>query len=127
MLQKGFIFEVDLEYRQLLHDAHQECPLAPEPLEIKESMLSNKAKQMLQGKRFKSPTKLTPNLYNKTKYVTHNRNLQFYLKQGLKFLKIHKVLQFQQALWLEPYINFSTDKRKKIQIHFRKRFFQASQ
>jgi len=27
--------------------------------------------------------KLIPNLYNKTNYVVHYRNLQFYVKQGL--------------------------------------------
>ena len=36
--------------------------------------------------------KLIPNLYNKTNYVVHYRNLQFYIEQGLVLKKIHKDL-----------------------------------
>ena len=121
---EGFIFEVDLEYPHHLHDSHQEYPLAPEPLEIKESMLSTHAKHMLQERKYTPSTKLAPNLFNKTKYVTHYRNLQFYLQKGLKLQKIHKVLQFQQAPWLEPYIAFNTNKRKNAKSTFEKSFFK---
>ena len=123
-IEEGYIFEVDLEYPQHLHDLHNEYPLAPEPLEIKENMLSKQAKYMLKGKKFTPSTKLTPNLYNKTHYVTHYRNLQFYLQQGLKLTKIHKVLSFKQAPWLQPYISFNTDKRKNSKTTFEKDFFK---
>ena len=52
--------------------------------------------------------KLIPNLYNKTNYVVHYRNIQFYIEQGLVLKKIHKVLSFTQRRWLKPWIDLCT-------------------
>ena len=121
---EGYIFQVDLEYPNHFHDLHDEYPLAPEPLLIKDNMLSQFAKDMLKEKKFHPSTKLTPNLYNKRKYVTHYINLQYYLQKGLKLTNIHKVLKFKQAPWLKPYINFNTEKRKNSKSTFEKDFFK---
>ena len=51
-----------------------------------------------------SPKKLIPNLWNKTKYIVHYRNLQLYLKLGLVLKKIHNVVAFKQKPWLSCYI-----------------------
>ena len=87
-------------------------------------MLSTTAKQMLQGKKFSPSTTLTPNLYNKTKYVTHCGNIQYYLQKGFVLTKIHKILKFKQAPWLRPYITFNTKKRKNSKSTFEKDFFK---
>ena len=68
--------------------------------------------------------KLIPNLYNKTKYVLHYRNLQLYLKLGMKLTKIHRALEFSQRKWLEPYIAFNTQKRAGAKNAFEKDFFK---
>ena len=69
---QGYIFEVDLDYPDHLHDIHNDYPLAAE-------LFSPTGKD--QDKM------LIPNLYSKSHYVCHYRTLQFYLKHGL-ILKI---------------------------------------
>ena len=110
----GSFLEVSLEYPEYLHDLHNFMPLAPENLLITRDMLSDVTIEM--GMKFDSkfpPTKkLCPNLYDKTKYVLHFVNLQFYMKHGMVLRKIHRVLSFKQTAWIEPYIRFNTEKRK---------------
>ena len=56
----------------------------------------------------RSSEKLSPNLFDKTKYVLHYENLRFYLKHGLQLTKIHRILKFRQIAWMKPYIDFNT-------------------
>jgi hypothetical protein len=60
----------------------------------------------------------------KTNYVLHYRNLQFYLKMGLKLVKIHKILEFEQSRWLKKYIDFNTAKRQVAKSAFEKDLFK---
>ena len=39
---------------------------------------------------------LVPNFFDKKKYVFPYKDLQFYLRIGLKIKKVHRVLQFDQ-------------------------------
>ena len=63
-------------------------------------------------------SKLIPNLYGKTHYVTHYRNLQFYIRQGLVLTKIHKIISFAQRPWLQPWISLCTTQRQNAQSDF---------
>jgi hypothetical protein len=74
----GYVLEVDLEYPENIHDAHNDYPLAPERLEITDDMLSPYSKKLLTKPRGKVE-KLAPNLYSKNKYVIHYRNLKYYI------------------------------------------------
>ena len=58
--------EVDLEYPEDLHDLHNDYPLAPERIKIR------------------NVEKLILSLNNKTIYVVHYENLKFYESLGLK-------------------------------------------
>ena len=119
----GYILEVDLDVPKEVHDKHSSYPLAPEKLKITSDMLSP-FQQKFPDKQKKSTVKLSPNLYSKCKYITHYRNLQFYLEQGLKLKKIHRVLSFAQSRWLESYIAFNTLQRTLTKSNFGKDFFK---
>ena len=52
-----------------------------------------------------------PNFFEEEKYALHYKNLQLYLGLGLKLKKIHHILEFNQAQWLNPYVKFKTQNR----------------
>ena len=68
--------------------------------------------------------KLLLTLEDKSNYVVHYRNLQFYLKQGMKLKCMHRVLGFEQECWMEPYIRMNTEFRKKAKSDFEKNFYK---
>ena len=69
-------------------------------------------------------TKLVPNLFNKRKYLVHYLNLKFYLEHGMKLVKIHRVLRFEQSRWLAAYIQKNSDLRALAMNDFEKEFFK---
>ena len=84
------ILEVDLEYPRDLHDLHNDYPLAPERLKIK------------------NVETLIPNLWDKEKYIVHHENLKLYLELGLKVKKIHRGIKFREEPWMRSYIELNT-------------------
>ena len=85
--------EVDLEYPEDLHDLHNDYPLAPERIKIR------------------NVEKLIPNLNNKTKYVVHYENLKLYESLGVKITEIHRGIKFEESALLEEYIDLNTKLR----------------
>ena len=103
---KGYILEVDVKYPKRLHELHSDLPFLSERMEI------NKCK------------KLVCNLFNKKKYITHINSLKQVLNHGLKFKKIHRVIEFNQKEWLKPYIDMNTELRKASKNDFEKDLFK---
>jgi len=97
----GSVVECDLEYPPNLHKDHSDYPLAPEHFKVSSDMLSEFSANIMKP-GWALAKKLIRNLQNKKKYVTHYRNLQFYIKHELKMTKIHKIVSFTQRRWLKP-------------------------
>ena len=57
--------------------------------------------------------KPTINLYDKTEYVIHIKNLKQALNHGLILKKVDRVIKFDQNAWLKPYIDMNSKLRKK--------------
>ena len=103
---KGYIFEVHVEYLKNLHDLHSDLPFLHERMKI------NKC------------NKLVCNLYDKNKYVVHIRSLKQVLDHGLISKKVHRVIQFNQEAWVKEYIDMNTELRKQAKNGFEKDFFK---
>ena len=69
-------------------------------------------------------SKLVCNLFNKKKYVAHINTLKQALNHGLKFKKIHGVIEFNQKEWLKPYIDMNAELRKAGKNDFEKDLFK---
>jgi len=107
----GYIVECDLTYPSNLHDAHSDYLTAPEHLTVTSEMLSPFAAN-IKDSHWKPTQKLVPNLLDKTKYVTHYRNLQLYVT------KIHRILSFTQRPWLKPWIDLCNEQRRTASADF---------
>ena len=68
--------------------------------------------------------KLTPNLYDKKRYVIHIRALDQALKHGLVLEHIHKAIEFKQSAWMKEYIDFKTKLRTAATNDFEKDFYK---
>ena len=123
----GYIVECDLEYPSELHDMHNDYPMAPERLDIQVEMLSDTQVQLSRHyarARAKTNFKLVPNLMPKKKYVVHYLNLKFYLDHGMRLGKVHRVIKFAQAPWMEPYISMNTKMRGQAKKEMEKDFLK---
>ena len=95
------ILGVDLEYPENLHYLHNDYPLAPESIKV------NKVE------------KLIPNLNYKTNYVIYHEALKNYQSKGLKVIKIHRGITFEESTWLKPYYDLNnTNLRMKAKTDF---------
>ena len=103
---KGYILEVDVKYPKRLHELHSDLPFLSERMKIDKC------------------NKLVCNLFNKKKYVTHINSLKQALNHGLKFKKIHRIIEFNQEAWLKPYIDMNAELRKAAKNDFEKDLFK---
>ena len=107
----GYTIKCDIEYPQELHDFHNDYPFFPRSRQIKLDELSPYQLDRIGGKYRPTP-KLIADLSNKTEIILDYRTLKQGLKHGLKLLKIHSAVQFNQKAWLKPYIDKNTELRK---------------
>jgi len=124
--EKGYIFEVDLDYPIELHDLHKDYPLAPENREVgleelSPMMLYLKEKNQL---HYTKTAKLCGTLNHKRNYKVHYRTLKLYLELGLELKKIHKVLGFTQKPWMKTFILKNVDYRQKATSDFFKDLYK---
>ena len=101
-----YVFDVDVDYPESLHDLHGDLPFLPEKIKI------NKI------------DKLIYNLYAKNNYVVHASLLKQALNHGLILIKVHRVISFNQEAWMKDYIITNIEERKKADSEFKKDFYK---
>ena len=68
--------------------------------------------------------KLVASLHDKTEYVIHKRNLKEALNNGLVLKKVHRVIKFNQNVWLKRYIDTNSDLIKEAKNGLKKDSFK---
>ena len=95
-----------MECSNKLWDSHKDLPFLPE------------------RRKTETVEKLVCSIKDKEKHVIHIRALKLALHNGLKLKKVHIVINFQQKVWLKPYIHMNTILRKEAKSEFEKDFFK---
>ena len=125
-LQTG-IYEVDIEIPKELHDKFKDYPIAPEIKNIPEDMLSEYQKYLndkLNIKYNEKDKKLILDLLPKKNYKVYYKNLEYYLKLGVKVTKVHRILTFDEKPFLKEYIDLNTELRKQSKNDLEKDLFK---
>ena len=125
-LQTG-IYEVDIEIPKELHDKFVDYPLCPEIKNISEDMLSEYQKYLndkLNIKYNEKDKKLILDLLPKKNYKVYYKNLEYYLKLGVKVTKVHRILTFDEKPFLKEYIDLNTELRKQSKNDLEKDLFK---
>lgn len=126
----GYIVECTLEYPEEYHIEHNSLPLAPHKQVITGDMLGEYARNALEvqkrkGETYKA-TKLTSSFLRRNKYVCHGVNLKLYLELGMRLVKIHKAITFDQTPFIKPYIEFCSRKRAESKTKSRSNTFKMA-
>ena len=106
---KGYFYEVDVEYPKKLFSLHEELQFLPE------------------RKKIEKVKKLACTVQDKENYVNYMktiRALKQALNHGLILKIVHRVIQFNKKSWLKPYIDMNTKLRKEAKNEFEKDFFK---
>ena len=100
--------------KKKIQELHSDYPLAPDEIEIKRKMLPEYQLKIadLYNIPIDNVKKIVPNFSGKEKYIIRYGNLKLYLSLGLKAKKIHSVLEFNQSQFLNPYIEFNSQKKE---------------
>ena len=113
----AYIFEVDLEYPNAIHDRDDDYPLAPEVMQIQTEMLSEKQmrlRRLYYGNSDPFSRKLICSLFLKKHYVVFSETLKFYIDRGIKVTKLHRAIRFETKEMLANYIQFNTTQRTAV-------------
>ena len=96
----GYFREVDIEYPKMLFNSHKDLPFLPE------------------RRKVKKVEKLIFSIEDKEKYGIYIRALKQALNHGLKLKKVHRVIKFNQKVWLKPYTDMNTKLRTNTKNEF---------
>ena len=78
----------------------------------------------MKPKKYTQNKKLVCDRTDKKKLLPHHRMLEFYLRPGMIFDKVHEIISFKQSNCLEKYIKFKTQRRNRATNDFKKDFYK---
>ena len=125
-IQAG-IYDVDIEIPTNLHNKFKDYPIVPEIKNIPENNLSEYQEYLnnkLNIKYNEKDKKLILDLLPKKNYKIYYKNLEYYMKLGVKITKVHKILTFDEKPFLKDYIDLNTNLRKHSKNDLEKDLFK---
>ena len=87
-------------------------------------MLHSDLPFLLERRKRKKVSELVGTIEDKEKYVVHISAFKQALNHGLKLKKMHKIIQFNQNPWLNPYIEMNTKLTPEAKNEFEKYLFK---
>ena len=118
----GWILEADLEYLAKLHRAHNGYPLAPEKRKSRE-WISDYQKTWWMSWGWNTMKQSLSWRWKTKRTISCITEICSFLNQGMKLKKVHRVLQFDQECWMEPYNRMNTEFQKQAKNEFEKNFY----
>ena len=121
--EHGFSKDSVLECPSSIHEKTKYYPLLPDKKTTKVEyfspyMTGNKPE------KYKPTEKLILDHTNKQRYFLPYRVPKFYIRHGIRVVKIHTVYKFKQSPWLAKYIKYNTEQRSKVKTEFEKHFYK---
>ena len=101
---EGYFLEVDIKYTKQLFSSHKELPFS-------------KARKKLAKRE-----KLVCSIEDKEKYVLRIRALKQAFNHGLILKDVHRIIKFNQEVWLKLCIDMNTKLRKEAKNDIEKDF-----
>ena len=118
-----------LKYPRKLHNKHKDLPYrAEKEIPNLELFVGYQQHFFSSSNEFKyiPPTKLLTTLFDKEKYVLHQRNLKQFIEAGLKVKKVHRALKLSQYHWFGKYIDYNLRMRTEANNDFEKDFYKST-
>ena len=92
-----------------------------DPIELSEYQSELKTALNVSNSKIK---KLRQTYHSKMNYVTHYRNLKFFISNGIKVNKLHRAVKFCQSKWLSTCIQLNTNKRQQAESKLNQDFYK---
>jgi hypothetical protein len=105
---KGQLLEVDLSFPEHLHDFFNSFPPAPEKVMVQDEWLSDWQNDAFKMKKTAKTAKLVPHLLPHKRYMVHGHTLRSYMELGVCVTKVHRILVFEQAQVIKPFVELNT-------------------
>ena len=118
----GYFFEVNLKYHDNIKEKTKHFPFAPVNKKINPDDFSDFMKEIIPD-TYTQMKKLICDCSDKENYLIHYRMVKFYIRHAMIVEKVHNIISFKQSRWLEKYISYNTQKRKKAKKDFEKDFY----
>ena len=108
----GFSIKGDLDYPSSINEKTKYFPFLPEKKTVRVEDFSPYMTE-IKPEKHKPTEKMIVDQTNKQSCFSQYRDLKFYIRHGIRIVKVHTVYKFKQSPSLAKYIKYNTEQRRK--------------